>query len=110
MHTMKRPLTWIVLLTLGVSIIAIASCSRTPVVRPDKTGAPPLPKEPWDGLINSCRYNEDIRNQDWTRIRTGLDTLSRHFSKPDVIKKVRDLSSENRKFLEKEVHLSDAEI
>src|SRR5213595_1534698 len=102
MHTMKKALTSIALVIVLVSVISIASCSRAPVVR--TVGPPPPPPEDmWRKFIEACRYNEDTRGEDWTRIRAGLDTISRHFNNPDVAKRVAAQMNEISKYLESDV-------
>src|SRR5262249_4417642 len=99
----------IALFTFLVSAMFLSGCNRTPTVR-TVVDPPRAPENVWAKFYATCRYNEDMPGADWTRIRAGLDTLSRHFSKPDVIKKIDAQMDKIRKSLESDVHLTADEL
>jgi hypothetical protein len=111
MHTMKSLLYSLAFVLAFVSTW-IAGCSRPPTRTKGPDVKVPLPgTDVWAEAHKTFRYTENTRAGDeWTRFRGGLEHLSHHFAKPDVIKRMRDQSAENRKFLENDVHLTEEEL
>ena len=93
--------------------IFVAGCSRPPA--PDvKVGTPKGPdglENPFRPFLETARYPENPRaGDDWTRFRSGLDSLNSHFARPDVIQKMRDQMAKSHAFLESNAHLTEAEF
>jgi hypothetical protein len=107
-----KPLLYSIAFALAIVSIWISGCSRPPT----RTPAPAVKlqgaaADVWAEAHKNFRYTENTRAGDeWTRFRAGLEHLSHHFAKADVIKSMRDQSAENRKFLENDVHLTEEEL
>ena len=111
MHTIKSLLYSFAFVLAFVSIW-LGGCSRPPTrTKPIEVKQFGPGADVWADSNKTFRYTENTRAGDeWTRFRGGLEHLSHHFAKPDVIKRMRDQSAENRKFLENDVHLTEEEL
>lgn len=112
MYTMKiREFCRSLVLLFACVIFLIAGCKRPPVQPP--IGGPLKKGDEPDVFANA---NESFRtpenagaSDDVTRFRHGLQTLSNHFSTPELLAKTR-LDVDDRKFLERDAHLTEAEF
>jgi hypothetical protein len=111
MHAIKSLLYSFAFVLAFVSIW-VGGCSRPPTrTKPIEVKQLGPGADVWADSNKTFRYTENTRAGDeWTRFRGGLEHLNHHFAKPDVIKRMRDQSAENRKFLEYDVHLTEEEL
>ncbi len=64
--------------------------------------------DPFRGVHEAFRYNAGT-SDDWTRFREGLKLIESYFSRADVVNRLT-LTADERKFLQGEANLSNAEF
>lgn len=107
---MKKLLGGLAFLLLAVTLgTLINGCSKAPTPRVDGTGPKNTEvRDPFKFFAETIRYNPGS-GDDWTRFRDPLKLLDSHFTKADVINRMK-ISAAERKFLEAEAHLSPDEF
>jgi hypothetical protein len=111
MHTMKSA-SYALLLLVASACIGTTGCNKPPKqpidIKPI-TGAKEA--DVWRSFIETSRYSETSRaGDDWTRFRAAFDGIRHHFTKAEITERVRKVSTEQRKFLENDVHLTPEEL
>jgi hypothetical protein len=109
--TMKSLLNAFVLVFAFVCLW-IAGCSRPPTQPKGEIKKIEIKgSDAFKAALETFRYSENTRaGDDWLRFRSGFDLLQHHFSKPEVTERIRELSTKNRSFLEKNVGLTQEEL
>jgi hypothetical protein len=110
---MKSLFRWTALLIVVVGFL-VTGCRRVPPpIKPIVNGpvsGPKGPADPFRAFLDNTRYPDNPRpGDDWTRFRDNFDQITPHFAKPEVRGTMR-LDAADRTFLEKDVHLTDAEL
>jgi hypothetical protein len=105
---MKHTLVCVLFAAVVLSL-SLAGCKRPAI--PTTTKGTVIDKgNIWERFLGNARYPDNPREgDDWTRFRDGVQQLSSHFSKPEVIERMR-LSADDRKFCERDLGLSAVEI